>query len=185
MWFKLLLVSMLIIQPLFLSAQIQQYKGYPTENPNLRSEFMNPPKGYGNIPFYWWSGDNLVKERLKEQLEILSQSATDGFAVSYIHTDPEVDSVFNKSGYGLFGRTSPGNPSVFSENWWNIWNWFSGECARLDLGVGLDDYTIGWVGNGYYPDELDTMGIFRNYQGQLVINSYSVRGGGIFFLFVT
>lgn len=180
MWFKLLLVSMLIIQPLFLSAQIQQYKGYPTENPNLRSEFMNPPKGYGNIPFYWWSGDNLVKERLKEQLEILSQSATDGFAVSYIHTDPEVDSVFNKSGYGLFGRTSPGNPSVFSENWWNIWNWFSGECARLDLGVGLDDYTIGWVGNGYYPDELDTMGIFRNYQGQLVINSYSVRGGEFF-----
>ena len=40
MWFKLLLVSMLIIQPLFLSAQIQQYKGYPTENPNLRSEYI-------------------------------------------------------------------------------------------------------------------------------------------------
>ena len=28
---------------------------------------------------------------MKEQLDILSASATDGFAVSYIHMDPEVD----------------------------------------------------------------------------------------------
>lgn len=171
----LLSVSILAFFSLSLFAQMQKNKGYPTANPDLRSEFVNPPKGYGNIPFYWWSGDRLNKERLKEQLEILSQSATDGFSVSYIHTDPEVDSVFNKNGYGLFGRTSPGNPPVFSEDWWNIWNWFSGECAQLGLGVGLDDYTIGWNGNGYYPDELDTMSVFQNYQGKLVIDSYSVN----------
>ena len=177
MWSKLLLIAILTMQPLCIFAQLQKYKGYPQEKPDIRSEFVNPPKGYGNVPFYWWSGDKLNKERLKEQLEILSQSATDGFAVSYIHTDPEVDSLFNKSGYGLFGRTSPGNPPVFSTEWWNIWNWFSGECARLGLGAGLDDYTVGWVGNGYYPDELDTMLIFKDYQGQLVIDSYSVKKG--------
>lgn len=176
----LLSVSILAFFSLSLFAQMQKNKGYPTANPDLRSEFVNPPKGYGNIPFYWWSGDRLNKERLKEQLEILSQSATDGFSVSYIHTDPEVDSVFNKNGYGLFGRTSPGNPPVFSEDWWNIWNWFSGECAQLGLGVGLDDYTIGWNGNGYYPDELDTMSVFQNYQGKLVIDSYSVNKGELF-----
>lgn len=35
--------------------------------------------------FYWWNRDRLDKEQLKEQLDILSSSATDGFAVSYIH----------------------------------------------------------------------------------------------------
>ena len=177
---KFLLSAILVVFSVSLFAQMQKNKGYPTANPDLRSEFVNPPKGYGNIPFYWWSGDRLNKERLKEQLKILSQSATDGFSVSYIHTDPEVDSVFNKNGYGLFGRTSPGDPAVFSEDWWNIWNWYSGECAQLGLGVGLDDYTIGWNGNGYYPDELDTMSVFQNYQGKLVIDSYSVNKGELF-----
>jgi hypothetical protein len=32
-------------------------------------------------------------DRLVEELEILSSSATDGFAVSYIHTAPAVDSL--------------------------------------------------------------------------------------------
>ena len=180
MWSKLLLIAVFVVQPLCIVAQLQKYKGYPKRDPDIRSEFVNPPKGYGNVPFYWWSGDNLNKERLKEQLEILSRSATDGFAVSYIHTDPKVDSVFNKSGHGLYGRTSPGNPPVFSEKWWDIWNWFSGECAQLNLGAGLDDYTVGWVGNGYYPDELDTMSVFKDYQGQLVIDSYSVKKGETF-----
>lgn len=31
--------------------------------------------------------------------------------------------------------------------------------------MGLDDYTIGWNGNGYYPDELDTMSVFRITKG--------------------
>lgn len=74
----LLSVSILAVFSLSLFAQMQKNKGYPTANPDLRSEFVNPPKGYGNIPFYWWSGDKLNKERLKEQLEILLQSATDG-----------------------------------------------------------------------------------------------------------
>ena len=39
---------------------------------------------------------------MKEQLEILSESATDGFAVSYIHLDPKVDVENMKDGYGLF-----------------------------------------------------------------------------------
>lgn len=146
---------------------------------DVRSEFLRPPKGYGNVPFYWWSGDRLNKERLKEQLDILSESATDGFAVSYIHTDPNVDTLFNKGGYGLFGRTSPGEPAVFSKEWWDIWNWFSGECAQRGLGVGLDDYTVGWVGNGYYPDELDTMSVFKGYQGKLNIETIPVKKGEV------
>lgn len=161
-----------------ISAQQQKNKGYPDRSPDLDvlPGFINPPKGYGNVPFYWWNGDTLVKERLKEQLDILSASATDGFAVSYIHTVPHVDTLENKNGYGLYGRTEPGSPKVFSEEWWNIWNWFSGQCAQRGLGVGLDDYTVGWVGNGYYPDELDTMAVFKDYKGELVINIDTVKG---------
>lgn len=163
-------------------AQTQKYKGYPERGAKLDvlPGFHTPPKGYGNVPFYWWSGDQLNKDRLKEQLDILSSSATDGFAVSYIHTDPAVDSLVNKNGHGLFGRTEPGEPAVFSEKWWEIWNWFSGECARRELGAGLDDYTVGWVGNGYYPDELDTMAVFQGCKGELEIDTIPVKGGETF-----
>ncbi|MDR1092192.1 MAG: hypothetical protein LBL79_14055 [Prevotella sp.] len=157
-------------------------KGYPDKQAGLDvlPGFVNPPKGYGNIPFYWWNGDTLNKERLSEQLDILSSSATDGFAVSYVHTDPAVDTLYNKDGYGLFGRTEPGKPEVFSDEWWEIWNWFSGECKRRGLGAGLDDYTVGWIGNGYYPDELDSMSVFSGYKGELQIDTIPVKAGSTF-----
>jgi hypothetical protein len=160
-------------------AQLQKHKGYPDKKPDLDvlPGFVTPPKGYGNVPFYWWNGEPLMKERLEQQLDILSASATDGFAVSYIHTNPQVDTLENKNGYGLFGMTEPGVPKVFSDEWWDIWNWFSGECGKRGMGVGLDDYTVGWVGNGYYPDELDTMSVFKGSKGGLTITVDTLQGG--------
>lgn len=160
-------------------AQSQRMKGYPERSTDLDvlPGFQNPPKGYGNVPFYWWNGDKLTKERLSAQLDILEESATDGFAISYIHTDPETDTLLNKAGYGLYGRTEPGCPEVFSEEWWEIWTWFSGECARRGLGAGIDDYTIGWIGNGYYPDEVDDREDLQNYEGRLKIESIPVEKG--------
>ena len=58
--------------------------------------------------------------------------------------------------------------------------WFSGECAQRGLGIGLDDYTVGWIGNGYYPDELDTMDIFKGYKGELEINAIPVKKDEVF-----
>lgn len=160
-------------------AQSQYKKGYPErgEKLDVLPGFRQPPKGYGNVPFYWWSGDKLTCERLAAQLDVLSESATDGFAVSYIHTDPKIDSLFNKGGYGLYGRTEPGEPTVFSEEWWNIWTWFSGECAKRGVAVGLDDYTVGWIGNGYYPDEVEARTEFQNYQGKLKIEALPAKKG--------
>ena len=65
-------------------SQSQKFRGYPQKDADILSGFSCPPKGYGNVPFYWWNGDSLNRERMKEQLEILSESATDGFAVSYL-----------------------------------------------------------------------------------------------------
>lgn len=160
-------------------AQPQHLKGYPERGADfdVLPGFQQPPKGYGNVPFYWWSGDRLTKERLSAQLDILKESATDGFAISYIHTDPETDTLFNKNGYGLYGRTEPGSPEVFSEEWWDIWTWFSEECAKRGLGAGIDDYTIGWIGNGYYPDQVAGRPDLQNYKGQLKIESIPVENG--------
>lgn len=174
------IVTFYLFSCLVTYAQSQKYKGYPKKDTDIFSEFANPPKGYGNVPFYWWNGDSLNKERMKEQLDILSASATDGFAVSYIHMDPEVDVGEMKDGYGLSGKTEAGKPKVFSGDWWNFWNWFAKECSRKNIGLGMDDYTIGWIGNGYYTDELLKEEKFQNYQGDLEIVSDSVRGGSTF-----
>lgn len=158
-----------------------RYSGYPSRDAklNVLPGFNNPPKGYGNVPFFWWNGDTLSRERLTEQLDILKQSATDGFAVSYLHTDPRgADAELNKRlGYGLYGRTEAGNPAVYSDEWWKTWNWFSGEAAKRGMAVGLDDYTIGWVGNGYSTDEVRDLERFKSYKGTLVIKVDTIKAG--------
>ena len=178
----ILILSLLTITHSISWGQSQKNKGYPErgETLDVLPGFQNPPKGYGNVPFYWWSGDHLTKERLKEQLDTLASSATDGFAISYIHTDPRTDTIFNKNGYGLYGKTEPGEPAVFSDEWWDIWKWFSKECAVRGLGAGLDDYTVGWIGNGYYPDEVDTCKTFQDYLGSLDIQVIPVQNNEIF-----
>ncbi|WP_316813428.1 glycosyl hydrolase [Pedobacter heparinus] len=158
-----------------------KFSGYPTRDPNfdVRPGFRSPPKGYGNVPFFWWNGDTLSRARLSEQLDILKESSTDGFAVSYLHTDPRgADAELNKKlGYGLYGRTEPGNPAVYSDEWWKTWNWFSGEAAKRGMAVGLDDYTIGWVGNGYSTDEVRDLERFKSYKGTLVIKIDTIKAG--------
>lgn len=159
-----------------------KFSGYPSRAADfdVRPGFTNPPRGYGNVPFFWWNGDTLSRSRLTEQLDILKESATDGFAVSYLHTDPKgADAELNKKmGYGLYGRTEPGNPAVYSDEWWKTWNWFSGEAAKRGMAVGLDDYTIGWVGNGYSTDEVRDLDKFKSYKGTLVIKIDTVKAGG-------
>ena len=158
-------------------AQEQRFKGYPSREDviDIKDHFVNPPKGYGNVPFYWWNGDSLNYERLMDQLNILSESSVDGLAVSYIHSHPMVDVELNKKGYGGFGKPDPGAPGIFTDEWWKIWNWFSGKCADKGIGLGLDDYVVGWANNGYYVDELQHDKEFSNYQGRLKLDKYSLK----------
>ena len=44
----------------------------------------------------------------------------------------------------------------------------------------MDDYTVGWIGNGYYPDEVDTCQTFQNYQGGLDIQVIPVKSDELF-----
>ena len=157
----------------------QRYRGYPSSDDghDLRSSFASPPKGYGNVPFLWFNGDTLKRDRMTHLLDVLGSSATDGFSVSYIHRNPSVDSALHKDRYGLYGHTDAGEPPVFSDEWWQFWNWFSTACAEHDMGAGLDDYTVGWIGNGYYPDETFRRPKYANYQGKLHIDRHEVKSG--------
>lgn len=159
--------------------QSQRPKGYPSREGSIdiRQHFANPPKGYGNAPFYWWNGDSLNRERLSDQLELLRDASTDGLAVSYIHSHPAVDVKLNANGFGAFGRADPGSPGIFTDEWWKTWNWFSGECADAGIGLGLDDYVVGWAKNGYYVDELLRDKAFANYQGRLTFKKHPVQPG--------
>ena len=158
----------------------QAFKGYPTEYTaeHMKELFADPPAGYGDVPFFWWNGDTLDVERLKEEIDILSQAPVDGFSVSYNHTDPKTDIEANSNGYGLYGHTEEGNPKVFSQKWWDIWDQVSAYSAQKGMGIGLDDYVVAWPGNGQYVDEVLSREDFKNYQGQLQMSLFASDASG-------
>ena len=171
--FLLLAACLTILSAAVTSAQTktrQYHKGWPSdpEKENIREGFVNPPKGYGNVPFYWWSNDSLSIERLTGQLEILSDASTDGLCISYHHTHADVDTALNAPGYGACGRVEGGKPRVFSDEWRQIWAEFSGKCAEKGIGMGMDDYVVAFPGNGEYVDSILAQPSFRNYPGRLV-----------------
>jgi len=147
----------------------QTFKGYPSAEGkiDIRENFENPPKGYGNVPFFWWTGDSLKIDRLAYELELLAHSPTEGFAVSYNHTHANVDILANAKGHAQCGVADEGSPKVFSEDWWKIWNEFSGMCADKGMGVGFDDYVLAWPGNNSFMDKTRNDGEFDRYQGKL------------------
>ena len=165
---RILAIILIFVPSLALSQQ--RGKGFPSHAgvTDLRTEFQNPPAGYGNVPFYWWEGDTLKRDRLLYQLNELSD-VVDGFAVSYNHTHPKVDREANAHGYGSYGRADGGQPDFFSDEWWDLWQWFSAECGKRNLGVGIDDYVVGWPGNGYYPDDIRADQGVTAYLGRLVM----------------
>ena len=148
----------------------EAYKGWPSSSQtvDLRESFVNPPKGYGNVPFYWWTGDSLDINRLTEQLEILSDASTDGLCISYNHTHFKVDTALNAAGHGNCGRVSGGVPRVFSKEWREIWNEFSARCAEKGIGLGMDDYVVAWPKNGEFIDSVLAEPAIRDYRGALV-----------------
>ena len=113
--------------------------------------FLNPKKEYGEVPFYWWTGDRLDKQRLTEQLEKLSDSSVAGVQINYAHMNGGGE---KNEPHGGFGKSIPGTPLQFSEEWWDFFTHAAKECERLGMGVGVGDYTIAWIGNGFFTDKI-------------------------------
>ncbi len=121
--------------------------GMPSRDPELDAwpGFASPPPGYGEVSFYWWQKDPLVRERIAWQLDQLDGKSISGLQVNYAHSD---------QGGLLWGLTYPTEPPLFSEGWWEIFNWFLKEAKSRGMSVSLSDYTLGSPGQGWYIDEI-------------------------------
>ncbi len=121
--------------------------GFPNRSAELDvlSGFKTPPAGYGDVAFYWWIGDTLTKERILWQLEELKNKKITGLQINYCHTD---------AGGATYGLTYPSQPALFSEKWWELFQWFLQEAKKRGMAVSLSDYTLGAAGQGWYVDEM-------------------------------
>ena len=119
--------------------------GYPDRDPSMDvlPGFRNPPKGYGEVPFYWWQGDTLTRERLLWQLDQLTNKKISSLQINYSHID---------SGGLTYGLSNPSKPALFTEAWWDLFKWFSSEASKRGMTISLSDYTIG-IGQGFSMDE--------------------------------
>jgi hypothetical protein len=112
--------------------------GWPTREANLDAlpGFQNPPAGYGEVPFWWWTGEDLNVDRLLWQLRELHKKGISGVQVNYSHLDTP--------GWS----TDVQEPAIFSDDWWQVYSRVSEECAKLDMGIGLSTYTLDWPHGG-------------------------------------
>jgi hypothetical protein len=110
--------------------------GYPdrSENMDALPGFKNPPKGYGEVPFYWWIGDTLTKAHLTDHLNKLAIKGVSSLQINYCHTD---------KGGKSWGLTFPSKPAIFSDEWWKLFGWFMKEAKARGITVSLSDYTLG------------------------------------------
>jgi hypothetical protein len=108
--------------------------GFPSRDPQLDvlPGFRSPPPGYGEVPFWWWTGDKLDPQRMIVQLEELHKKGISGVQVNYSHHD--------SAGW----LTEHDEPALFSEAWWKVYGQVSEACAKLDMGIGMSTYTIDW-----------------------------------------
>lgn len=110
--------------------------GYPSRAPDLDAlpGFREPPPGYGQVPFWWWTGDRLDEGRLLWQLEQLHQKGLSGVQVNYAHEDTP--------GWPTYAA----DPPLFSDAWWRIWGRIADACRERGMGIGLSTYTLDWPG---------------------------------------
>lgn len=132
--------------------------GYPNreESAHLFENFVNPPKGYGEVAFYWWQGDTLKKERLLDQLNMLQHSKVTSLQINYAHDD-FFDS---ETGARPHYKTVP---DVMSDDWWALVKWFTKEAKERGMSVSLSDYSLGIGQKSYFDAAMNKYPDVRGY----------------------
>ncbi len=148
--FRKIYLCIIALLACFLLPAQQQLKlppGFPDRSPNMDvlPGFIHPPKGYGEVSFYWWLGDTLTHDRILWQLDQLKDKGITGLQINYCHTD---------KGGATYGLTYPSQPALFSPQWWELLQWFLKEAKKRDMSVSLSDYTLGAAGQGWFVDEM-------------------------------
>ncbi len=134
---------------------------------DIEMAFQNPPACYGMVPFFWWVGDELTKERLSFEFEKLSGHDICGLQINYAHS---------AKGGRAYGLTYPSTPPLYSEAWWELVGWMIEEGKKYGFSVSLSDYTLGIPGQGNFADDM----IAENpdiHGGWLRAKSYPITAG--------
>ena len=131
------------------------------------AKFLEPPPGYGQVPFYWFTGDQLTKERLSWQLDFLAGRTLPGVNPEEMPQDypmPRISGVqinnahargsLDGKPFGFCGTTYPLDPPLFTPEFWELWAWLLEEADHRNIGVGISDYTLAWPGQGFIVDEV-------------------------------
>ncbi len=116
-----------------------------TPHGEVLPQFKNPPHEYGEVAFFWWHGDKITKEKLLWILGQLEDKHICGLQINYAHGD---------TGGRRHGLTLKSDPVPFSTAWWELIEWFVGECKKRGMTVSLSDYTLASPGQGFYTDWL-------------------------------
>lgn len=111
----------------------------------LLENLKNPPKGYGEVAFYWWQGDTLRKERLLDQLNQLQDFHISSLQINYAHDDYFDEVTGARPHYKTV-------PEVMSKEWWELVKWFTEEAGKRGMSVSLSDYCLG-IGQKSYFDK--------------------------------
>ncbi len=108
--------------------------GYPDRDASLDAlpGFRDPPPGYGEVPFWWWTGDPLDVDRLTWHLDQLHEKGISGVQVNYAHEDTP--------GWPTYAA----EPPIFSDAWWRVWGQVAEACRQRGMGIGLSTYTLDW-----------------------------------------
>lgn len=132
--------------------------GYPDRLTDLDvlPGFRKPPSGYGEVPFWWWTGDTLASDRLIHQITELHKKGISGVQVNYSHLDTP--------GW----LTDENYPGIFTEEWWNIYSQISRECSKNGMGIGLSTYTLDW------PRGAKNL-FYRLFYNNPALNAFEIR----------
>ncbi|MBR5626747.1 MAG: hypothetical protein IKW74_03900, partial [Thermoguttaceae bacterium] len=114
--------------------QTAETHGNGIDEGRIQDYFKNPPDEYGEVPFWWWTGEKLDVDRLIWQLDQLHEKGIPGVQVNYAHQDI--------NGW----PTYPNDPEIFTETWWNVFAEVAKACRERQMGIGLSGYTLDWQG---------------------------------------
>ncbi len=124
---------------------MKNHKPLRDSDTGLSELFRKPPYGYGIVPFYWWLGDPLTRERLAYEVDRMKNHRLTGLQINYAHSC---------EGGRSYGLTYPSDPPIFSEDWWKMVGYLMDLGKKEEFSVSLSDYTLGTPGQGYYVDEI-------------------------------
>jgi hypothetical protein len=128
----------------------------------LAEAFREPPKIFSPVPIWWWSGEPVVKERLRWQMERLAEAGV--FNVLVMNLAPNGP---------LFG-SDPDEPAFLSGAWWDCFEFVLQQAEQLGMLVWFYDQ-LGFSGARLQDKLLFAHPEFRSAEVRWV--SETVKGG--------